>query len=126
MVVFSDVPVHGWRNGLVKDAGAAWGWWGLSGQVEEERTCESSEIFIRDERDVIGVGSVVVDIRVDWVRDKVSFGYVNAAAVLTRIVFGLESGVKVVNPKFRRILLEPRETVSPEMIHGDRALYPRS
>ena len=126
MVVFSDVPVHGWRNGLVKEAGATWGWWGLSGQVKEERTGESSEIFIRYERDVIGVGSVVVDVGIDGIRDEVAFGDVDVAAVLTRIVFCLESSCKVVDPEFRRVMVEVSETVSPKVIQGKRSLYPRA
>ena len=126
MVVFSDVPVHGWRNGLVKETGTTWGWWGWSDQVEEERAGESGEIFIRDERDVIGVGSVVVDVGIDGIRDKISFGNVNVAAVLTWIVFCLEGSCKVLNPKFRRVMVEVSEAVSPKMIHSKRALYPRA
>ena len=74
----------------------------------------------------IRVGSVVVDIRVNGVRDKVLFGYVNVAAVLTWIVFCLEGSCKVVDPEFRRVMVEVSETVSPKMIHGKRSLYPRA
>ena len=126
MIVFIHVPVHGRRNGLIKITGAARRQGRLVGEVQEEQASEGGEGLVGYERDIIRIGSVIVVIRVDWVSDEVSFGYVNAAAVLTRIVFGLEGGVKVVNPKFGRIVSEPSETVLPEMVHGDRALYPRS
>ena len=98
----------------------------MSCQVEEERTCESSEIFIRDERDVIGVWSVVVDVGIDGIRDEIAVGDVDVAAVLTRIVFCLEGSCKVVDPEFRRVMVEVSETVSPKVIHGKRSLYPRA